>query len=237
MAAAEFEADHGGGEGESVVDVLCWADAVLHADIGLIEDVPAAEVPGTGLADGEVEFELAYAEIDGVGWELDEAAEVVEFEPRIAESSVGVCTGDADVVVNPEGDSAAEVAGGEDAEESRLEVGLGDEGADGAGGQGQVEVVAIGADLLVVGVVTEADGWQAWNDAGINGVGPEVGLGGSAEHDGRRLEVGVVIFGEFEACILECFAEVVELGKVDVAGGAGGSILSGKGWYCVTGCW
>ena len=161
----------------------------------------------------------------------------MEFEPRIAEATVRVCSGDADVIVDPEGDTTAEVASREDAEESGLEVGLGNKGADGAGGQGEVEVVAIGADLLVVGVVAEADGRKTGNDTGIHGVGPEFGLGGCAEHDGWCLKVGVVILGEFEAGVFECLAKVVELGEVNVAGGTGGSILPGEGWYGVTGGW
>ena len=67
MTAAQFEADHGSGEGEAVVDVFCGADAVLDADIGLIKDVPSAEVPGACLADGKVEFKLAYAKVERVG--------------------------------------------------------------------------------------------------------------------------------------------------------------------------
>ena len=48
--------------------------------------------------------------------QLHQPADVDELQISVAQSAVGIGAGHADIVIDPEGDVAAEIAGGEDAE-------------------------------------------------------------------------------------------------------------------------
>src|SRR5258708_2126333 len=61
-----------------------------------------------------------------------------------------------------------------------------------------------------------------------DGMGPLLFLRRRSQHNRGDLNEGLVVFGELEARVFERLSEVVQLGKVHMAGGARSSVLSGK---------
>src|SRR5664279_1783251 len=91
--------------------------------------------------------------------------DIYELKVGLSQSAVGVGTADADVIINPEGDVAAKVAGGEDAEESGLEIGGWDIGRNRPGRGQSVELITIAAGVLEVVVIAQPNGRDSGNRA------------------------------------------------------------------------
>ncbi len=123
MAAAQLDPPHGIAHRELVVNVLLADESrVDSAEISLLIDVPAAEVVATRLGEREIKFELADAEAKGIPRQLHEAPNIDEFQVRISEAARRVVSTDADVVVNPERDVAAEIPRCKDTEQAGREI-------------------------------------------------------------------------------------------------------------------
>src|SRR5437879_7036257 len=138
VPAAELYALGRAGEREAVIDILGGG-----AKVGLIVNVPPAQVPAARWAEGQIEFELPDAHAQGVLRQLEKAANSNELQISIAQSHISAGTADANVVIPPEGDVTTEISGHEDTEQSRLEVGPGNERSRCARRQLRVEVISI----------------------------------------------------------------------------------------------
>src|SRR5208337_282825 len=108
VTAAELDAAGPIRQCGTVVDKLLRPQPVLYTDIGFAEDVPAAQVPGAGLAEGKIQLKLASAEVQRIGRQLQEAADVGEFQIAVAQSAIDVGARHADVVIHPESYAGAE---------------------------------------------------------------------------------------------------------------------------------
>ena len=106
MTAAELDSVGRIVQCGTVVDELRRPQPVLDADIGFAEDIPAAQVPGAGLAEGKIQFKLPRAQAQRISGQLQEAADVDEPEVAVAQSAIDVSARHADVVIHPEGYAA-----------------------------------------------------------------------------------------------------------------------------------
>src|ERR1019366_8328737 len=87
----------------------------------------------------------------------------------VTEAASGGTSADAEIIVDPEGDAAAEVARGEDAEVAAGEVRTGNELAGGAGGIQRVEVISVRAGELEERIKAKPDGRHTWYRSGPDG--------------------------------------------------------------------
>ncbi len=225
MATGELHPLRGVRQGKPIVHVLLREQGVHGADIGLGVDVVRADVVTARLGEGQVELELAHPEGKRVFGQVHEAPDVDELQVAVAQPAVGVGAGDADVVVHPEGNVAAEIARRKDAEETGLEVGAGNKTRSRRGDASAGEVAAIRANHLEVVVHAQPDRRLTGDRARPDGLGPEFGLRRSAQQHRRDLQHRLVIGGELEPRVLEGLAKIVELGEIDVAGAARGVVL------------
>ena len=139
------------------------------ADIRLRIDVVAAKIDRASLGKGQVQFELTEPDAKRVGWQLEKTPHINEFQIAVSESAVGIGSRDAEVVIHPEGDIAAEISRHEDTEEARFKV----RARNTRRGQGSV-IVSVGAGYLEELVIAQANGRQARNGPGKDGVGPQI---------------------------------------------------------------
>src|SRR5882762_10369883 len=182
VPTAELYALGRAGESETVVHVLSGG-----TEVGLIVNVPTAQVPTTRGTEWQVEFKLANAQAQDVGRQFEEAPDIDELQVSVAQSTAGAGAANADVVIDPESDVTAEISGHEYAKQSRLKVGPRDERSKLSLGQLQVEVIAILAHDLEEGVEAQSDRRQTWNGPRPDGTWPKLFLGGRSQHDGRYL--------------------------------------------------
>src|SRR6516225_4876729 len=130
---------------------------------------------------------------------FQESADIYDLQIGLTESAVAVCSRHADVVIDPEGDIAAESASGEYAEEAGFEIGGWNVRRWRRPRRKQLVVlVAAAACVLEVVVVAQSDGWLAGNRAGPNRLRPQLRIGGSSQHDRRNLEHLLIVFRELE---------------------------------------
>jgi hypothetical protein len=223
VAAAELHALGRTGESETVVHVLGGG-----TEVGLIVNVPTAQVPTACLAEGQVEFKLADAQAQNVGRQFEEAPDIDELQVSVAQAAAGAGAANADVVIDPESDVTAKISGHKYAKQSRLKVGPWDKRSKLSRGQLQVEVIAILAHDLEESVEAQSDRRQAWNGPRPDGMRPKLFLRGRSQHDGRYLNEAFVVFGKLEARVFERLPKIVQLGKVHMACGARSSVLPGK---------
>ena len=74
----------------------------------------------------------------------------------------------------------------------------------------------------VIGLKANSTDWDGRN------FGPEFLVCRSSKHHGRNLQHRRIVLGEFETCILERFAEVIQFGKVDMTNSAARAVSPGK---------
>src|ERR1700730_15344332 len=79
VPAAELYALGRAGESEGIIDILGGG-----AEVRLIVNVPPAQVPAARRAEGQVEFELPDAHAQGVGRQLEEAADIDKLQGSVA---------------------------------------------------------------------------------------------------------------------------------------------------------
>ena len=108
VPAAELHALGRAGESETVVHVLGGG-----TEVGLIVNVPTAQVPTACLAEGQVEFKLADAQAQNVGRQFEEAPDIDELQISVTQAAAGAGTANADVVIDPESDVTAKISGHE----------------------------------------------------------------------------------------------------------------------------
>ena len=99
-----------------------------------------------------------------------------------------------------------------------------------------VEAVSVIARHLKKAIHTQTDGRHSRNLARPHAVRPDFFLSLGAQQSWRRFHESFVILRELEAGIFESFAEIVQLRKIQVTGGAGRLIFPGKNWNCVGFC-
>src|SRR5690348_16716932 len=121
MTSAELNPVHRVGHGELIVNVVLYEGRILGADIGLVPDVPAADVVVARLAEGKIKFKAANTQTECVLRKFSNTAEINELQIAVPEAPRSIITGDADVFIHPESDVAAEITCSENAEDSRAE--------------------------------------------------------------------------------------------------------------------
>ena len=156
------------------------------------------------------------------------AADIDELQVPVAEAARAVVTGDADVVVDPERDVAAEVAGGEDAKQPGFKVRQWNEGRNCVRRRQRIEARPAAAGELEIVVVAQSNRWNSRNGARPDRLWPEFLVCRSSKHHGRNFQHRRIVRGEFETCILERFAEVIQFGKVDMTSSAARAVLPGE---------
>ena len=176
-------------------------------------------------AEWKVKLKLPDTHAKRVGGKLEESAQVHKFQIAIAQAPIGTGSTNTEVVVHPEGDAATEVPCHEDAEQPRLEVGARDERPR-VGKSGGINVVPVLAHHLEESVEANTDWGKAGDRARKDRVRPYIFLGRRPQHDRRNLQESLVVFGKLESGVLEGLAEIVELGKINVAGTAGSAVLA-----------
>ena len=127
MATAEFYALLPARKCEAIVHgwllQLLWEQRILDAYVGLIEDVPSANVPTAGRAKRQIQLELANPHAQGIRGQLQETANVDKLQVTVTQSASGIRSADVEVGVHPERDSVTEIPRHEHAEESWFKVG------------------------------------------------------------------------------------------------------------------
>src|SRR5208337_1366958 len=194
----------------------------IGPDVGLTIDVVSTDVVGASLRKGQIKFKLPDFQREGIGWQFEIAAHVHEPQVGVAQASIGICARDAEIVVNPESDIAAEIPGSEDAEITRLKV----RSRNVLPGRPQVVVVGILTRHLEELIKAQPDRRESRNRSRKYSVRPQFLLRRRSQHHLWDLDKVFIIFRKLEAGILEGLAKIVELGKVNMAGGARGAVLA-----------
>ena len=97
MAAADLHTIHGVRHGELIVmHVVLGKRRILVADIGLVPNVIAADVDIACLADGQIKFKASYSKIQSIFGQLNQPANVTEFQVAISQATGSVVTGNAE---------------------------------------------------------------------------------------------------------------------------------------------
>src|SRR4029077_15831218 len=90
--------------------------------VSFLINVVRAQVYAAGAGEGEIQLELPSADAERVLGQFKQPAEIDEFQIPATEAAGAVIAADADVVVHPKSNVAAEVPSHEDAEEASLEI-------------------------------------------------------------------------------------------------------------------
>ena len=230
MTAAELDALLGFREVKLVRHVLLQRrHGVDRTYVRFRVDIVWADINAARLGEWQVQLKLARADAERVFRQLDQAADIDEFQVAVSQAASAVVPGHADIVIHPEGDIAAEVASHKDAEESGFEIGARDDWRHGARSGQCIEAAGVGARELKEVIHAQADGRHTGNGARPDAVRPDILLRRRAQHHWGRFEERLVVFRKFEPGVFEGFAKVVELGKVQMASSARGAVLAGKG--------
>ncbi len=123
VPAAHFHALPRRREGKAIVDPR--PESVGGAKIGLIVDIPSAQIPRTGLAEGQVDFKLPDAQVQRIRRQFQKPSDIDEFQVPITKGTVRIRPAYTDVVVYPESDAVAEVSCGKNTEKPGLEISAG----------------------------------------------------------------------------------------------------------------
>src|ERR1039457_2705109 len=174
-------------------------ESVRRPKIRLVVDVPAAQVPGSRLTEGQVNFELPDTETQRVCRQLEEPANIDELQISIPKSAGRVQSTYVEVAVHPESDAIAKIAGREDAEQPRLEVGARNERPSRSG----VEVVRVLRIHLKESVESQANLRQPRNRARPDRMRKHLLLRRSSQHHRRNLDEILVVLRELESRVLE----------------------------------
>ena len=146
----------------------------------MVVNVPSAEIPRTGWAEGEVQLELTHSQAKRVGGQLQKTADVYKFQVTVTQATVRASS-HADIIIHPESDIAAKIPSHENAKEARLKVSARDERRGGVSRQLRVERIPVLAYHLEEGVIAKAYWRQAGNGAWPDRVRPDILLGRCAE--------------------------------------------------------
>ena len=83
VTTAELDALGRTGEREPVLDIICGGTKIC-----LVVNVPSAEIPRTGWAEGEVQLELTHSQAKRVGGQLQKTADVYKFQVTVTQTTV-----------------------------------------------------------------------------------------------------------------------------------------------------
>src|SRR6476469_9480273 len=214
MAAADLHTVHGIRHGELIVYVVLGKGRILVADVGLVPYVIAADVDIAGLADRQIKFKSADSQVQGIFGQLNQSANVMEFQIAIAQATGRVVTCHAEVFVHPECDVAAEISGGKETEQPGTEVRLGDEWRHAAGRDQRIKIAAIAGGLLEKRVHPKTDGRKPGNASRPDRVWKKFLLRRRTQQRVWDFQKAGIIGGELKTCVLKCLPEVVQFGKV-----------------------
>src|ERR1035438_3096282 len=176
MASAEFDSLSAVLKSERIVYVLYrW---IAHSDVHLSVDIVGTEINRACLRKRQIQFELAHPQSECVCGQLEKTSKVDEAQITVAESTIEIGTGDTNIIIHPEGDIAAKISCGEDAEESRLKIGTRNRRRKYRAGcrardLGIVIVVGVTASVLEKLVVAQSDRGQTRDGARIDDMRPQ----------------------------------------------------------------
>src|SRR5215469_8267064 len=225
QSSAELHALRSSVHGELVVHELLQGDHGVHRpNVRLRVNVVGTDPDAARLGEGQIELELPDTKVQQMIRKLEKAADVDELEIAVSQAAVRVRSADADVVVDPESDIAAKVAGGKNAEQTGFKISRRDKRRQRACRCQRVKPVFAGAGPLEIVVHAQANRWKAGDGSRPDGFWPRLCVGGSSQHDRRNFDHRLVVFGEFETCVLEGLAEVIEFWEIEMACGAAGAI-------------
>src|ERR1700674_2260934 len=109
MSSAQLDALRRIREHELVRDILLVGERIDHTNIALQVNVIGTEIDASGLGERQIQLELAGAESESIGWEMEVAPDVHELQVPIAQPARRVASANADIVVDPECYVAAQV--------------------------------------------------------------------------------------------------------------------------------
>src|SRR6478672_4887608 len=218
VASTELYSVHCVSHRQLIVDVLRREGGIYVAEIGLVEDIVAADIDVASLAEGKIQFKTSRAQAERVLLHLEETANIHEFQIAIAQAAGCIVATDVQVGIHPERDITAKVTGGEYAEKAAAEIRLGNERCDRARRNERVKLSTIAAGLLEESIHPQADRGHARNCARPYGLREELFLGRRSQQDRRYLKKPLIIGRELEAGIFKGLAKIIQLGKVGVAG-------------------
>lgn len=148
-----------------------------------------------------------------VGRQFEETAYVDKLEVGVPQCSVGIRAGDTDVVIDPEGDTVAKVAGGKNAEEAGLKIRGRNVSAHGAGRKLRIEIICVPTGYLEELVVTQADRRDTGMVPGQTVLGHNSFWAGAPSITGGILINDSSSLGNLKPASLNAFPKSFSLGK------------------------
>src|SRR5579864_591246 len=220
VASAELDSVHCVGHRQLVVDILLRECGIYVAEVGLVENIVAADIDVAGLTEGKVQFKASHAQAERVLFHLEETANIHEFQVAIAQAAGCVVATDVKVRIHPERNVAAKVTGGKYAEKSSTEVCFRNKRCNRTGRNQCIKLTTIAARFLEERIHPEPDRGHARDCARPYGLGEKLLLGWRAQQDRRNLKKTFVVGGELEAGVFEGFAKVIQFREIGMASGA-----------------